>query len=219
MFDEPGYMSLAIFADERSRPGHVGYRGMPVMERWQGGTQDWSWRCWVNARGRQPRNGRGQNEGTRGIEWWRGGLARRTDSAGLGRRAKEGFDAALLPSTTRSLRPHAPQSPSSPLQPRSTLNPQDPAKANSSAPPSEDEDEAAAEREIGYDAGIIEPGRAPPGEASEHANAEHVTAPYMTQFERARILGTWALQIRCVGLVEWRSGTGLMLIWLILRTA
>lgn len=135
MFDEPGYMSLAIFADERSRPGHVGYRGMPVMERWQGGTQDWSWRCWVNARGRQPRNGRGQNEGTRGIEWWRGGLARRTDSAGLGRRAKEGFDAALLPWTTRSLRPHAPQSPSSPLQPRSTLNPQDPAKANSSAPP------------------------------------------------------------------------------------
>lgn len=43
--------------------------------------------------------------------------------------------------------------------------------------------------------GIVETGE---GEANGPASTERVTTPYMTKYERARILGTRALQIRSV---------------------
>lgn len=44
---------------------------------------------------------------------------------------------------------------------------------------------------------IVESGvHGAPGSRPAHANAERVTTPYMTKYERARILGTRALQIR-----------------------
>jgi DNA-directed RNA polymerase I, II, and III subunit RPABC2 len=47
------------------------------------------------------------------------------------------------------------------------------------------------------DDGIVEIG-APGDGAGEAVNpADRITTPYMTRFERARVLGTRALQIRC----------------------
>jgi hypothetical protein len=42
---------------------------------------------------------------------------------------------------------------------------------------------------------IVESGAGPNGHTPKHANKERVTTPYMTKYERARILGTRALQI------------------------
>ncbi|PRQ77353.1 RNA polymerase, subunit omega/K/RPB6 [Rhodotorula toruloides] len=42
---------------------------------------------------------------------------------------------------------------------------------------------------------IVESGERPEGEMPAEANKERVTTPYMTKYERARILGTRALQI------------------------
>lgn len=42
---------------------------------------------------------------------------------------------------------------------------------------------------------IVESGERPEGEMPAQANKERVTTPYMTKYERARILGTRALQI------------------------
>lgn len=48
----------------------------------------------------------------------------------------------------------------------------------------------------GGEAGIVESGERPDGaDVPERANEERVTTPYMTKYERARILGTRALQI------------------------
>jgi DNA-directed RNA polymerase I, II, and III subunit RPABC2 len=45
--------------------------------------------------------------------------------------------------------------------------------------------------------GIVISGDAPPGaHHPDQQNAERVTTPYMTKYEKARILGTRALQIR-----------------------
>ena len=45
-------------------------------------------------------------------------------------------------------------------------------------------------------ADVVESGERPEGAAMpEQANEERVTTPYMTKYERARILGTRALQI------------------------
>ena len=49
------------------------------------------------------------------------------------------------------------------------------------------------------DANIVESGAAPDDPAHAQANAVRVTTPYMTKYERARVLGTRALQISCVG--------------------
>lgn len=46
------------------------------------------------------------------------------------------------------------------------------------------------------DANAIVDGNDPSGLTGETANAERITTPYMTKYERARILGTRALQIR-----------------------
>lgn len=47
--------------------------------------------------------------------------------------------------------------------------------------------------------GIVISGDAPPGaHHPEIQNTERVTTPYMTKYEKARILGTRALQIRYV---------------------
>jgi DNA-directed RNA polymerase I, II, and III subunit RPABC2 len=43
--------------------------------------------------------------------------------------------------------------------------------------------------------GIVD-GNDPSGLTGESANLERITTPYMTKYERARILGTRALQIR-----------------------
>ncbi|KWU41615.1 RNA polymerase Rpb6 [Rhodotorula sp. JG-1b] len=46
------------------------------------------------------------------------------------------------------------------------------------------------------DGAVVESGERPEGaEMPEQANEERVTTPYMTKYERARILGTRALQI------------------------
>lgn len=44
--------------------------------------------------------------------------------------------------------------------------------------------------------GVIEVGNNANGEQPAEANKIRVTTPYMTKYERARILGTRALQIR-----------------------
>lgn len=66
----------------------------------------------------------------------------------------------------------------------------------------DDEVELGEEGEEGADAnggdGVIEidaPGDGSSGEAV--SAADRITTPYMTRFERARVLGTRALQIRC----------------------
>ncbi|SCV70549.1 BQ2448_3311 [Microbotryum intermedium] len=44
--------------------------------------------------------------------------------------------------------------------------------------------------------GVVESGRVPPGaKRPSKANEERVTTPYMTKYEKARVLGTRALQI------------------------
>lgn len=43
---------------------------------------------------------------------------------------------------------------------------------------------------------MIVDGNDPSGLTGEEANRERITTPYMTKYERARILGTRALQIR-----------------------
>lgn len=43
---------------------------------------------------------------------------------------------------------------------------------------------------------VIVDGNDASGRAGEMPNAERITTPYMTKYERARILGTRALQIR-----------------------
>lgn len=46
---------------------------------------------------------------------------------------------------------------------------------------------------------VVESGQRPNGAGvPAEANKERVTTPYMTKYEKARILGTRALQIRCV---------------------
>lgn len=53
-----------------------------------------------------------------------------------------------------------------------------------------------AEQQAGGEAnGVVHSGEAPPGGAGKE-NKERMTTPYMTKYERARILGTRALQIR-----------------------
>ncbi|GAA5962577.1 hypothetical protein JCM5350_007570 [Sporobolomyces pararoseus] len=44
-------------------------------------------------------------------------------------------------------------------------------------------------------ADVVESGGTANGHTPKHANKERVTTPYMTKYERARILGTRALQI------------------------
>ncbi|KAK4700885.1 DNA-directed RNA polymerases I, II, and III subunit RPABC2, partial [Phenoliferia sp. Uapishka_3] len=60
-------------------------------------------------------------------------------------------------------------------------------------------DEEVAEEELNFDGSdsgnIVESGQHVPGAKPDKANAERVTTPYMTKYERARILGTRALQI------------------------
>ncbi|GAA5892551.1 DNA-directed RNA polymerase core subunit RPO26 [Sporobolomyces salmoneus] len=52
-----------------------------------------------------------------------------------------------------------------------------------------------AQHEVqGADA-VVESGGTTSGRSPKHANKERVTTPYMTKYERARILGTRALQI------------------------
>lgn len=63
----------------------------------------------------------------------------------------------------------------------------------------EDNDYELGENEdFAGDAGdIVESGAAPPGaRRALEANKDRVTTPYMTKYEKARILGTRALQIR-----------------------
>lgn len=69
-----------------------------------------------------------------------------------------------------------------------------------------DEEELGEEGEEGADGlangerndGIVEIGE-PDGEIGDAVKpADRITTPYMTRFERARVLGTRALQIRCV---------------------
>jgi len=43
--------------------------------------------------------------------------------------------------------------------------------------------------------GVVPSGNVPPGQVPPEANKVRVTTPYMTKYERARILGTRALQI------------------------
>ncbi|GAA5877033.1 hypothetical protein JCM3774_006881 [Rhodotorula dairenensis] len=53
-----------------------------------------------------------------------------------------------------------------------------------------------AQHEIEGQGGVVESGERPEGaDMPEKANEERVTTPYMTKYERARILGTRALQI------------------------
>lgn len=53
-----------------------------------------------------------------------------------------------------------------------------------------------AQHEMQDGAAVVESGERPEGaEMPEQANEERVTTPYMTKYERARILGTRALQI------------------------
>lgn len=59
---------------------------------------------------------------------------------------------------------------------------------------------AGDEAEMDGNQGIVD-GNDPSGLTGETANRERITTPYMTKYERARILGTRALQIRCV--VPW----------------
>ncbi|ORY53383.1 DNA-directed RNA polymerases I, II, and III subunit RPABC2-like protein [Leucosporidium creatinivorum] len=61
----------------------------------------------------------------------------------------------------------------------------------------EDDYALRSDEEFAGDAGdIIESGAAPPGAVrAKEANKERVTTPYMTKYEKARILGTRALQI------------------------
>ena len=47
-------------------------------------------------------------------------------------------------------------------------------------------------------ADVVESGGTANGHTPKHANKERVTTPYMTKYERARILGTRALQISYV---------------------
>lgn len=63
----------------------------------------------------------------------------------------------------------------------------------------EDQYDEAAE-DFDAEAGIVESGEAngAGGSAGGVANTERITTPYMTKYERARILGTRALQIRYV---------------------
>lgn len=60
-------------------------------------------------------------------------------------------------------------------------------------------------------ADVVESGERPDGaELPAEANKERVTTPYMTKYERARILGTRALQISCVARTRarrFRSGS------------
>lgn len=51
------------------------------------------------------------------------------------------------------------------------------------------------EGDMGDANGIVD-GNDPTGLTAETPNAEKITTPYMTKYERARILGTRALQIR-----------------------
>ncbi|KAL8278342.1 hypothetical protein RQP46_009234 [Phenoliferia psychrophenolica] len=61
------------------------------------------------------------------------------------------------------------------------------------------DEEGGAEAEMDYEGeegdNIVESGQHVPGAKPDKANAERVTTPYMTKYERARILGTRALQI------------------------
>ena len=68
----------------------------------------------------------------------------------------------------------------------------------------EDEDENGEDGQAQIDGaaaqqqdGIVTSGQAPPGggPGEGQKNAERMTTPYMTKYERARILGTRALQI------------------------
>jgi len=57
-----------------------------------------------------------------------------------------------------------------------------------------DGQEGYANGEGGEPNGVVHSGEAPPGGAGKE-NKERMTTPYMTKYERARILGTRALQI------------------------
>lgn len=63
-----------------------------------------------------------------------------------------------------------------------------------------------AEAELGDEA--IVDGNDPSALTGEMPNAERITTPYMTKYERARILGTRALQIRWVLVVGARQFHG-----------
>lgn len=60
----------------------------------------------------------------------------------------------------------------------------------------EGEAQPDGEHQEGEPNGIVTSGEAPPGGPGKE-NKERMTTPYMTKYERARILGTRALQIRC----------------------
>ncbi|KAK4056630.1 subunit common to RNA polymerases I, II, and III [Microbotryomycetes sp. JL221] len=59
----------------------------------------------------------------------------------------------------------------------------------------EDEDLAAVEGRTGDDDDVVESGVGPQGAIPAEANKERITTPFMTKYEKARILGTRALQI------------------------
>jgi DNA-directed RNA polymerase I, II, and III subunit RPABC2 len=56
------------------------------------------------------------------------------------------------------------------------------------------------EHQEGEPNGVVTSGEAPPGGPGKE-NTERMTTPYMTKYERARILGTRALQIRSVSFI------------------
>ncbi|KAM0788947.1 hypothetical protein ACM66B_003022 [Microbotryomycetes sp. NB124-2] len=59
----------------------------------------------------------------------------------------------------------------------------------------EDEDLAGVEGRTGDYDDVIESGVGPHGAVPAEANKERITTPFMTKYEKARILGTRALQI------------------------
>ena len=69
---------------------------------------------------------------------------------------------------------------------------------------------AGDEAEMDGNQGIVD-GNDPSGLTGETANRERITTPYMTKYERARILGTRALQIRYVVACEVWAVCGIVL--------
>ena len=71
----------------------------------------------------------------------------------------------------------------------------------------EEGEEGDKEGEEGADQGVVEVGDAPEDGVAGHAvdKDDRITTPYMTKYERARILGTRAVQIRCLRIWEPRT--------------